>query len=160
MRTAVDQIHDLRYTARSLELPIRGPTYLFEDNLSTIISSTKSDGKIAKRWNILSFHQVHETVAHSIVRPFHINGKNNPSDILSKHTSSSVWYELMRPLIFWRALEKMSSVTNGGEGSINVSPQSVNNTITGTVNVSIGDKPSSTKLSILTMKFNNLYKTS
>jgi hypothetical protein len=57
LRTAVDQIHDLRYTARSLAgVPIMGPTYLFGDNLSTIISSTKSDGKIAKRWNILSFH--------------------------------------------------------------------------------------------------------
>ena len=70
MRTAVDQIHDLRYTARSLGVPIIGATYLFGDNLSTIISSTKSDGKISKQWNFLSFHHVREAVAHGIVRHF------------------------------------------------------------------------------------------
>lgn len=84
LRTAVDQIHDLRYTAHSLGVQILDPTYLFEDNLSTIISSTKSDGKIAKRWNVLNFHWVWEAIAHSIVHPFHINGKKNPADVLSK----------------------------------------------------------------------------
>jgi len=79
---------------------------MFGDNLSTIISTTKSDGKIAKRWNILSFHRVREAVAHEIARPFHIDGKNNPADLLSKHTSSRRWYELMRPLIFWRVNEE------------------------------------------------------
>ena len=102
MRTAVDHIIDLRYTARSLGIPIIGSTYLFGDNLSSIISSTKSDGRLAKRWNILSFHRVREAVAHGIVKPFHIDGKQNPADVLSKHTSSSTWYELMRSLIFWR----------------------------------------------------------
>ena len=38
LRTAVDQVHDLRYTARSMGAPIMGPTYLFGDNRSTIIS--------------------------------------------------------------------------------------------------------------------------
>jgi len=118
LRTAVDQIHDLRYTARSLGVPIIGATYLFGDNLSTIISSTKSDGKINKRWNILSFHRVREAVAHGIIRPFHINGNDNPADVLSKHTSSNIWYELMKPLIFWRV--KHNQVVNNcnSEGSI------------------------------------------
>ena len=48
LRMAVDQVHDLRYTARSLGVHVIGSTYLFGDNLSTIISSTKSDGKISK----------------------------------------------------------------------------------------------------------------
>ena len=105
---------------------ILGPTYLFGDNLSTIISSTKSDGRLAKRWNILSFHRVCEAVAHGIVRPFHIEGKNNPANVLSKHTSSSIWYELMRPLIFWRVNDNESqSESCRGEGSINESPLQV-----------------------------------
>ena len=129
LRTAVDQVHDLRYSARSLGIPIIGPTYLFGDNLSTIISSTKSDGKIAKRWNILSFHRVREAVAHNVVRPFHIDGKDNPADVLSKHTSSNVWYELMRPLIFWRKNELKTvkqPVSCEAEGSINRSTLQVN----------------------------------
>ena len=119
MRSAVDQIHDLRYTARGLGVPIIGPTYMFGDNLSTIISSTKSDGKVAKRWNILSFHRVRESVAHGIARPFHIDGKDNPADVLSKHTSSRTWYELMRPLIFWR-VNGETSHRSRKEGSINM----------------------------------------
>ncbi|GFH55790.1 gag-pol polyprotein [Chaetoceros tenuissimus] len=126
LRTAVDQIHDLRYSARALGVPIIGPIYLFGDNLSTIISSTKSDGKIAKRWNILSFHRVREAVAHGIVRPFHIDGKDNPADVLSKHTSSSVWYELMRPLIFWRNNDTVSDECEI-EGSISESNSQVIN---------------------------------
>jgi len=119
MRTAVDQIHVLRYTARGLGVSIIGPTYMFGDNLSTIISTTKSDGKIAKRWNILSFHRVREAVAHGIARPFHIDGKDNPADVLSKHTSSRTWYELMRQLIFWRVNEE-SIYHSRREGSISM----------------------------------------
>jgi len=119
MRSAVDQIHDLRSTARGLGVPIISPTYMFGDNLSTIISTTTSDGKIAKRWNILSFHRVREAVAHEIVRPYHIDGKDNPADVLSKHTSSRTWYELMRPLIFWRVNEQPVHRSRR-EGSINI----------------------------------------
>ena len=32
-----------------------------------------------------------------------MDGKDNPADICSKHTSSREWYEVMKPLIFWRA---------------------------------------------------------
>ena len=92
---------------------------LIDDNLSTIISSTKSDGKIAKRWNILSFHRAREAVAHGIVKPFHTDGKDSYADVLSKHTSSRTWYELMRPLILWRVNEK-PALHSRGEGSINV----------------------------------------
>ena len=99
--------------------PIFGSTHLFGDNLSTITSSIKSDGKIAKRWNIFSFHRVREAVAYGIVRVFHINGKDNPSGVLSKHTSSNVWYELIGPLIFWRIKNVKKSGKHETEGSIN-----------------------------------------
>ena len=49
-----------------------------------------------------------------------------------------VGYELMIPLIFWRATDQVDSVTQGGKGSINVSPPLVTNTVNGDVNVSIG----------------------
>ena len=46
----------------------------------------------------------------------------------------------MRPLIFWRVNDndQVSSVSQGGEGSINVSPLLVNDTVNGDVNVNIG----------------------
>ena len=77
------------YWFPKLQANVATATYGYEFTV-TIISSTKSDGKIAKRWNILSFHRVREAIAHSIIRPFHIDGRNNPAVVLSKHTSSSV----------------------------------------------------------------------
>jgi hypothetical protein len=32
----------------------------------------------------------------------HIDGKQNPADIMTKPVSSREWYEVMKPLIFWR----------------------------------------------------------
>lgn len=119
--TALDQIHDVHYTIHSLGIPIMGSTYLFSDSLAIFVSSTKSGGKIAKGWNILSYHQVREAVIHNIVTLSHINGKNTPADVLSNHISSSTEYELMYHLIFWRNNEnkkfKKSSECNE-EGSI------------------------------------------
>ena len=115
---------------------------------------------LVQRSNILSFHRVREAVAHGIVRPFHIDGKDNPADVLSKHTSSSVWYELMRPLIFWRANYQVDSVTQGGEGSIDVSPPSVKHTVNGTVNVNIGEPNGIIPGRVFTLMFNDERDTS
>ena len=67
----------------------------------------------------ISFHRVREAVAHGIARPFYINGKDNPADVLWKHTSSRTWYELMRPLIFWRVNEESIHLSRR-EGSISM----------------------------------------
>ena len=102
-RTAVDQIVDLRYTLRMLGVPLIGPSWLFGDNLSVVNSSTMPSGKLLKRQNILNYHRVREAQAAGFINFVHIDGKNNPADICTKHTSSREWYELMKPLIFWRA---------------------------------------------------------
>jgi len=102
-RTAVDQIVDLRYTLRMLGVPLTGPSWMFGDNLSVVNSSTMPSGKLTKRHNILSYHRVREAQAAGFVNFVHIDGKQNPADILTKPTSSREWYEVMKPLIFWRA---------------------------------------------------------
>ena len=56
---------------------------------------------LKKRSCLLAFHRVREAIAYEIVRSYHIDGKENPADILTKHRSSREWYELMKPLIFW-----------------------------------------------------------
>jgi len=35
-----------------------------------------------------------------------MKGKDNPADVLTKYRSSAEWYELMKPMIFWRIREK------------------------------------------------------
>ena len=117
-RIAVDQIVDLRYSLRMLGVRIDGPTWLFGDNLSVVNSATIPSGKLKKRHNVLSYHRVREAQAAKIVNFVHIDGKHNPADVLTKHMSSREWYELMKPLIFWRTRKEESGQSHRSEGSV------------------------------------------
>ena len=124
-RTAVDQIIELRHTLRYLGVPIAtvgdsSASYMFGDNLSVVNSSILPSGKLQKRAHILNYHRVREAQAAGIVRFVHIDGKENPADILTKPRSSRDWYRLMKPLIFWRHTDFGS--TDKVEGSDNKSP--------------------------------------
>ena len=101
-RIAVDQIVDLCYTLRMLGVPLTGPSFVFGDNQSVINSVSIPQSTLKKRHNLLSYHRVREAQAAGFVCFIHIDGKNNPADICTKHRSSREWYELMKPLIYWR----------------------------------------------------------
>jgi hypothetical protein len=104
-RIAVDQIIDLRYSLRMLGVPLAGPTWMFGDNLSVVNSSTIPSGKLQKRNHILNYHRCREAQASKIVNFVHMNGTDNPADILTKHRTSTFWYPLMKPFLFWRERE-------------------------------------------------------
>ena len=110
-RIAVDQIIDFRYTLRMLGVPIMRDgnkaegSWLFGDNLSVVNSSTYPGGKLLKRNHILNYHRVREAQACGICNFIHMDGNKNPSDILTKYKTSSDWYPLMKPFLFWRELE-------------------------------------------------------
>jgi hypothetical protein len=112
---AVDQIVDLRYTLQMLGVPLTGPLWMFGDNLSVVNSATMPSGKLQKHQNILNYHCVCEAQAAGFVNFVHIDGKQNPADILTKPTSSREWYEVMKPLIFWQ-VRMESSVAIGLRG--------------------------------------------
>ena len=93
---------------------------MFGDNLSVVNSSVLPSGKLQKRAHILNYHRVREAQAAGIVRFVHIDGKENPADILTKPRSSRDWCGLMKPLIFWRHTDMGS--TDKIEGSDSRSP--------------------------------------
>ncbi len=99
------QIIDLRYSLTMLAVPFAGPTWMFGDNLSVVNSSTIPSGKLQKRNHILNYHRVREAQASKIVNFVHMDGKDNPADILTKHRTSTFWYPLMKPFLFWRERE-------------------------------------------------------
>lgn len=105
-----------------LGVPLTGPSgWMFGDNLSVVNSATNPSGKLQKCHNILNYHRVPEAQAAGIVNFVPIDGKHNPANILTKNTSSREWYELMKPLIFWRAPDGRSS-DSPAEGSEKQSP--------------------------------------
>lgn len=68
-----------------VRVPILGASWLFSDNKGVVPSSTIPHSKLAKRWNALSYHRVHEAIAAKYIIFLHIDGKKNPSDLLTKN---------------------------------------------------------------------------
>jgi len=101
-RCAVEQIMDLRYTLRMLGVPILGQAWLFGDNKGVIQSSTIPHSKLAKRWNALSYHRVREAVASKYVTFLHIDGKKNPSDLLTKNLTNLSMKDFVNPLLAFK----------------------------------------------------------
>ena len=101
-RIATEQIIDLRTTLRYFGVEVDGPAYMFGDNQSVVTSSTVPSSVLNKRSSALCYHRVREAIAARILRFYHIKGKNNPADVLSKHYShADVWSQL-GPILFFR----------------------------------------------------------
>ena len=101
-RQATEQIIDLRYTLRMMGVPIDGPAWMFGDNYSVIVSSTIPQSNLNKRHNALSYHRVRECIANNIIYFQHVEGKYNPSDILTKSLGWAKAWPLVQPLLFWK----------------------------------------------------------
>jgi hypothetical protein len=101
-RQATEQILDLRYTLRMMGIPIDGKSWLFGDNQSVITSSTIPTSTLNKRHNALSYHRIRECIASGIINFLHIEGKYNPSDVLTKFLGYSKLRPLIQPLLFWK----------------------------------------------------------
>ena len=85
-RIATEQIIDLRTTLHYLGVPVRQVSYTFGDNQSVVTSSTVPQSALSKRHNALAYHRVREAFAAKILCFCHIEGVNNPADVLSKHS--------------------------------------------------------------------------
>ncbi|MGL4630091.1 MAG: Ty1/Copia family ribonuclease HI, partial [Leadbetterella sp.] len=101
-RHACEQIMDLHYTLRMMGIPIDGPAWMFGDNASVITSSTIPQSTLNKRHNALSYHRVRECLAAKIIYLLHIDGKYNPSDVLTKPLGYTTFWPLIQPLFFWK----------------------------------------------------------
>jgi hypothetical protein len=108
-RQAAEQVMDLRYTLRMMGIPIDGPSWCFGDNQSVIVSSTIPQSMLNKRHNALSYHRVRECIANETIYFMHIDGKTNPSDVLTKFLGWSQFWPLIQPLLFWKG-ETMKNV--------------------------------------------------
>jgi hypothetical protein len=101
-RQATEQIMDLRYTLRMMGIPLDGPAWMFGDNQSVITSSNIPHSNLNKRHNALSYHRVREAISAGILYFLHIDGKLNPSDILTKFLAWAKFWPLIQPMLFWK----------------------------------------------------------
>jgi len=135
-RTASEQVIDLRTTARYLGVPIRGESFMFGDNESVVNASSLPHSRLHKRHNALAYHKTRECIAAGIFRYIHINGVDNPADILSKHWAMHQVWDTLKPLLFWgrnngdsftkeeEDEEKASPTANNADANENETPSS------------------------------------
>ena len=89
MRTATEEVKSLRFMLRCLGIPVTGPSNLIGDNLSVIMNASLPQADLKKKHVALSYHIVRESVASSVCDPLWLDGKLNPSDILTKQIGST-----------------------------------------------------------------------
>ena len=111
-RTATEQIVDMRYTLHMLGVPIID-SYMFGDNQGVHTNSTVLHSQLNKRHNALAYHRVCEAIAVDMMKFFQIDGKKNPSDILSKHCGYTDAWPHVKPLLFWHG--DTSEIRDKGE---------------------------------------------
>jgi hypothetical protein len=97
---ATDQIIDLCYTLRMMGILIAGPSIMFGDNESVIKSSCIPHSTMTKRHNALAYHRVREAIASKILCFIHIEGRHNPSDVMTKFLPYHELWPLIEPLLF------------------------------------------------------------
>jgi hypothetical protein len=75
---------------------------IFEELVESDATVLKTKESEKPDHNALSYHRVREAIAAKIIKFFHIDGKMNPADVLSKHTGYADSWPLIQPLLFWR----------------------------------------------------------
>ena len=96
-------------------VPVDGCAWMFGDNQSVVTSSTLPHSTLSKRWNALSYHRVREAVAAKVLRFEHINGLENPADILTKaldHTLTLCCFKKERLCLTQSSSPLSKGVTN------------------------------------------------
>jgi len=104
-RTAIEQMRSRKMTLMYLGVPVVGPSVLFGDNKPIVNTTSKPHGKLHKRHLMLSYHYVREALATGQYLYSFVSGKNNPSDILSKHwlvTRGCIPYDQTDPVLWGR----------------------------------------------------------
>jgi len=101
-REATDQIIDLRFTLRSMGVPIEKASWLLGDNRSVVTSSTIPHSALSKRHQALAYHRIRWAIAAGFIIFCHIDGKQNPADIMTKFLPQAGFWHFVQTLLFWR----------------------------------------------------------
>ena len=84
MKTGVEALRGIRYKLRMMGIPIDGATHIYGDSMSVINNTSKPESKLKKKNNAVCYHTVRESVAMGESLTAHIDGDENPADLLTK----------------------------------------------------------------------------
>ena len=88
LQVAVDKTISILQTLRSIGVPVILPIRILGDNKAVIDSSTIAGSTLKKRWISIAYHCCRSSVAAGMIEIYHIDGKENPADFLTKSLPS------------------------------------------------------------------------
>jgi hypothetical protein len=89
MKVATEEAISLRYMLRSLGVPIPGSTYLWGDNMSSLISTDNPGAQCKKKHSQVAFHYVRESNAAGIIAVRKVLTTYNLADPFTKSLAKS-----------------------------------------------------------------------
>ena len=84
MKQCCEYLRGLRYKLRMMGIPVEGPSFIFGDNKSVLVNSSKPDSVLKKKSNSIAYHFVREGCAANEWRVTYINTHSNVADLLTK----------------------------------------------------------------------------
>jgi hypothetical protein len=99
MNHGIEKLRGLRYKIRMMGIPLSGPTYVYGDNKSQVINSSRSELTLKKKCNSICYHAIRESVAMGETLLTHIRTGKNLADFLTKTTSGAKCRKLVRGVV-------------------------------------------------------------
>jgi len=93
MKNGIECCRGIRYKLRMMGVKIRGPTYVYGDNMSVIHNTQKPESTLKKKSNSICYHVIRESVAMEESVTGHIESRENCSDLASKLVPSGQLHE-------------------------------------------------------------------
>ena len=107
LRVAVEEAVALRYTLRSLGVPLTGPTRILCDNEAVVKSCSLPGSPCDKKHVQISYHFIRECVTSGIIELYWVETKLNLSDVLTKQLSGPEFRRLIDVYMVDNIIEKV-----------------------------------------------------
>ncbi len=83
VKTGVEVLRGIHYKLHMMGIPIDGATHIYGDSMS-VINNTSNPKSVLKKKNAVCYHTVCESVEMGESLTAHIDGDENPADLLTK----------------------------------------------------------------------------
>jgi hypothetical protein len=84
MKHGIENLCGIRYKLRMMGVPIKGPSYIYGDNMSGVTNVSRPESTIRKKSNSICYHAVHEAIAMGEALVARIPTKKNLDDSFTK----------------------------------------------------------------------------
>eukprot|EP00804_Cyclotella_cryptica_P021922 CCRYP_000873-RA/>CCRYP_000873-RA protein AED:0.30 eAED:0.30 QI:0/0/0/1/0/0/2/0/372 len=84
MKHGIENLCGICYKLRMMGVSIKGPSYMYGDNMSVVTNVSKPESTLRKKSNLISYHAVLEAVVMGKAFVAHIPTKKNLADLFTK----------------------------------------------------------------------------